>query len=249
MIDLIRAEMLRLRTTRMALWLALSTVAGVLLTVPVAIQSAGSSGLPALDSSEGIRNVLNGAASATTVALILGILAMAGEFRHSTATSTVLVTPDRGRVVAAKLVSSSLAGLAYAAGAAVLTLAVAIPWLATKDIHVSLLSGDVATVFLGAIVATALYGAIGVGVGALVRNQTLAVAVALVWMLIVEGLLVSLLPEIGRWLPGGAASALTDTTTAEGGLLPTWGGGLLFAGYAVLFAVAGTRFTLRQDIS
>jgi hypothetical protein len=37
---------------------------------------------------------------------------------------------------------------------------------------------------------------------------------------------VGLAPEIGRWLPSGAAGALTASPTAEGGLLPMWGGAL-----------------------
>ena len=45
-------------------------------------------------------------------------------------------------------------------------------------------------------------------VGALVRNQIAAVVAALAWTFIVEQLLVALLPEVGRWTPGGAASAV-----------------------------------------
>lgn len=88
--------------------------------------------------------------------LILGLLAMAGEFRHDTATSTFLVTPNRGRVVGAKLAASGLVGLAFAAGAAVLTVAVAVPWLSMKDVDTSLLSGDIWVVLAGAIAVTAL---------------------------------------------------------------------------------------------
>ena len=248
MIDLIRAELLRIRTTRLAMWMALGTAAGVVLTVGAAISTAGRDGLPGLDTTEGVRNVLNGATAATTAALIFGIVALTGEFRHRTAATTFLVTPDRRRVVAAKIAATGLAGLVYSLGAAVLTLTIAIPWMAAKQADLTLFSDDVGVVLGGAVIATILYAAIGVGIGALVRNQTQAVIIALVWSAIVEGVLVTMLPDVGRWLPGGAANALTASTTAEGALLPVLAGGLLLAAYTAVIAVAGTRVTVRRDV-
>jgi hypothetical protein len=116
------------------------------------------------------------------------------------------------------------------------------------DVEVSLLSGDVGFVLLGALAATALSAPVGIGIGALLRNQTVAATVALVWVFM-EAPLVGFAPEIGRWLPGGASSALTEVATAEGGLLPMWAGALVFAGYGLAFAAAGTRFVLRRDIA
>jgi ABC-2 type transport system permease protein len=151
--------------------------------------------------------------------------------------------------VGAKLIAASLAGAGLAAVASVVTLAVAVPWLAAKDIHVSILSGDVGLVLLAAIAATALYAVVGVGVGSLIRNQTAAVVIALLWVMIVESLLVTFLPEVGRWLPGGAVAALTAVATRDGGLLPMWAGGLLFAAYGLGFAATGSRFVLRRDVA
>ena len=158
---------------------------------------------------------MSAASSGTIIVLIIGILIMAGEFRHNTATSTFLVSPDRKRVVGAKLVASTLVGAGLAVAASALTLAIALPWLAAKDVDVDVLSGDVGFVLLGAIAATALYALVGVGVGSLIRNQTAAVVVALVWVMVVEGLLVSFVPEVGRWLPGGAVAALSGVATAK----------------------------------
>ena len=53
-----------------------------------------------------------------------GILITAGESRHGTATSTFLISPDRRRVIAAKLVAASLVGAAVAVVAALLPLAI-----------------------------------------------------------------------------------------------------------------------------
>ena len=77
--------------------------------------------------------------AAVGAALLLGILGMAGEFRHQTVTQTFLVTPDRGRVVAAKLVAYPLAGIALTLTILAFTAAVATGWLAAKGITPSLL--------------------------------------------------------------------------------------------------------------
>lgn len=247
--NLIRAELLKLRTTRMFYGTVAAALLFVPLTVAIAIQTAGKDGRGAAQTtSEGVRNVLSAASSGTIVVLIIGILIMAGEFRHNTATSTFLVSPDRKRVVGAKLIAATIVGAGIAVVASVIALAVAIPWLAAKHVHVSLFSGDVGVVLFGAVAATALYALVGVGLGSLIRNQTAAVVVALVWVTVVEGLLITFLPSFGRWLPGGAVEALTSVASPKGGLLPMWGGAILFATYGLAFATAGTRFVLRRDI-
>ena len=68
---------------------------------------------------------------------------------------------------------------------------------------------------LGVLLATTLSPIVGVGFGALVPNQTVAVTAALVWITTVEGLLVCYRPEFGRWLPGGASSCAHRNGDAE----------------------------------
>jgi hypothetical protein len=53
-------------------------------------------------------------------------------------------------------------------------------------------------------------------------------------------------PTLPRWLPGGAAAALTDP---GGQHLSMWAGGLLLAGYGLVLATIGSRLTLRRDIT
>jgi ABC-2 type transport system permease protein len=109
--NLIHAELLKLRTTRMIYGLALSALVFAPITVISVITSAGKSGgAPSLTTSQGIRNVMSAGSSGAIVVLVIGILIMAGEFRHSTVTSTFLVSPRRGRVVGAKIVASALVG-------------------------------------------------------------------------------------------------------------------------------------------
>jgi ABC-2 type transport system permease protein len=246
MTDLIRAELLKLRTLRTFWW----TIAATIAFVPVSIAQAIFAKPPSagLGSSEGIRNVFSAGASGGVVVLLIGIAVMAGEFRHNTVTSTFLITPDRKRVIVAKLAASSLVGVALGIIASLLTLAIALPWLANRDVTLAGHGTDIAVVLLGGIAATAISALAGVGFGALVTNQTLAIAVALIWSFAVDGILVSFLPGVGRWTPGGAASALSGVATANGGLLPIWAAAALFTAYGLAFAGAGSRLIMRRDI-
>jgi ABC-2 type transport system permease protein len=244
--NLIHAELLKLRTTRMIYGLALSALVFAPITVISVITSAGKSGgAPSLTTGEGIRNVMSAGSSGAIVVLVIGILIMAGEFRHSTVTSTFLVSPKRGRVVGAKIVASALVGAGIAIVSAALTLPLSLPWLASKHIHLHILSHNVGVMLLGGIAAVTIYAAVGVGVGSLIRNQTAALLVALAWVLVIEALLVGFVPEVGKWIPGGAAAALTGAANraASGGMLPMWAGALLLVGYGLVLAVGGTRFT------
>lgn len=212
------------------------------------ILGAGDDETFSLETSEGVRNVFGAAAGGTALLAVLGILGVTNEFRHGTIVSTLLVTPDRGRVVQAKLATYALAGIAFAVVGCVVTLAIAVPWLSAKDVDFSLVGSDVVVPLAGAVLAFALYGMLGVGVGTLIHNQVAAIVITLVWMMIIEGLIVALLPSVGRWLPGGALASVIGTANTRGDYLPMWAGALLLAGYVVLLAVVGTILTTRRDI-
>jgi ABC-2 type transport system permease protein len=256
MIRLIRAEFTKLATTRLLYGMAAAMAAFGVLTVVANATSAGQQGNPPLSANSfpmlvaaPVRHTLLAGA-----ALLLGILGMTGEFRHHTITQTFLVTPDRGRVVAAKLVAYPLAGIALALATLAVTAAVAAGWLAAKGITPSSLldarlGRALGHVLLGAVLAAGLCGLVGVGVAALVRNQVAALVGTLVWVLVVEGLLMSLLnaPSLGKWLPSAAAKAAI--TSPGGAQLSRWGGTLLLAAYALAFALVGTRLVVRRDIT
>lgn len=107
---LIRSELLKQRTTRttalVALWMA-GLVALVVLLHVLSLKTAS------LSQRDGQLKVLGwGTGIGTLFASILGALTMTAEFRHGTIRPTLLATPRRSRVVAAKLLASVLVGLA-----------------------------------------------------------------------------------------------------------------------------------------
>jgi hypothetical protein len=249
---LVRAELLKLRTVALPLWLLLTTLLLVVLGVLATVLTAGIEGAPLeRDDPDVLAVAVSSAAGANVVVLVLGILVLTQEFRFGTATPSFLVTPRRWRVLAAKLVAASLAGLAFAVLSAALALGLALGLLSLRGDTVRL-DGTVVEVLLGAGLVMLLYGPIGVGVGALVRNQIAAVVGALAWTFIAEQLLVALLPSVGRWTPGGASNAvlqLGEVATTRGELLPVWGGALLLVAYALVLSLAGSLLTLRRDLT
>jgi len=248
-IALVRAEVLKLRTTRVFFGLCAAAMAFSVLGVVAGILTAGNSGSPELGSSAAVRNIFGSGGQASLFALILGILAVTGELRHGTITQTFLVTPRRTRMVTAKLIAMLVAGVVLGLLATAVTLVVAWPWLAAKDVTISLFSSDVGLVLLAVIAVTALFGVIGVGVGALIRNQVAAVVGALVWEFVVESILVSVVPSVGRWLPSGAARGLTQETLTSGSLLTAWGAAVVLLAYGLAFAAAGAQLLVRRDVT
>lgn len=242
---LVHAELLKLRTTRM-FW---GNVLAILAFVPFGVALAISAGTDPLDSADGVSHVMAAASSGSLLLLVIGILMTAGEFRHGTATSTFLISPDRRRVIGAKLSAAVIVGACVAGAAATLTLAIGLPWLSAEDVSASVYTSDIVLALLGSFAATVLAAVVGVGFGALVRNQTAAITIALVWTQVVEGVLVGFLPEVGKWFPGGAASALAGVSTPNGGLLPTGAAAVLLGAYGLAFAAAGASTLVRRDIA
>lgn len=251
---LVAAELGKLLTTRLWLWLLLGSLALTALYAALAIAFAGDpdNPTPPLSTAPGQRTVFSvGAGAAIPLVAVLAAIGVTGEFRHRTATATFLATPHRGRVVLAKLVTYGLAGIAYALACAGLTIAIALPWLTAKGIDVPITGNGIPGTLAGVVAAVAVFGLVGVGLGALLRDQVATVAGLLVYLFVVEPI-VTRVEALGAWtsyLPGAASSALTGVSQAGQDFLEPWRGGLVLVAYGVAFAVAGTRLSLRRDVT
>ncbi len=242
----IRAEARKLGTVR-GPWLLLA--AGPLVVV-AGITGLVSSGGNVHDPATAARALAH-VGLAAVFALVFGILAVAGEYRHRTITDTYLSCPRRRDVILAKLAVYGLAGALAGLAAAATALAVTAAWWAAKGAAFPLSASGTWRVLGGGIAANAAFAAIGVGVGALVRNVVAAVAAALAWVALVEGIAGQLLGSgLARWLPFYASEALDRANlTPATRLLPQWGGGLVLLGYAAAFAGAAVLTTLNRDVT
>jgi len=247
MSDAIRSELLKLRTTRTFLGIVIATLAFVALITgaQAAADTFDEGAIPGID-------LLDVAGLAQPFALVLGLLAVSTEFRHGTITPTLLATPDRRRLMIAKVSAHVGAGVILGVVAYALAAVLMAVILPIRDISTGITLGEGLEQVAGGIVCIALLAAIGVGVGAVVRNQVGAVIGGLAWMFMIEPLL-TVIPTVGGWIedygPGGAITAVTNSSFGGGADISQLAGGLLLLGYAVLLAIAGAALLRRRDIS
>jgi ABC-2 type transport system permease protein len=248
MTRLISSELLKLRSTRTAVALIASVVGLVVLIGLIATITADFE----KDDVQTV-DLLGIAGFAQVFALILGVLAVTTEFRHGTITPTLTVAPDRVRLVMAKLVAHVLAGLILGILAVGLTTAIVLIVLSSRNIDTGLTNQDITEVVVGLVLATALWAALGVGLGALVRNQVGAIVGALGWALLVENLL-TIIPTVGDWVQkyglNGVTNALSNVESeVTGDVLSQAAGGALLLLYTAVFVIAGTLAMRRRDIT
>jgi ABC-2 type transport system permease protein len=182
--------------------------------------------------------------------LLAWIVLSAGEFRHRTSVTTFLGEPNRLHVVSAKLLSAVLTGAAVGFLAEALSAATSAAALSAH--HVPLVWSQPGV--LGAVVTVpllaALFGALGVGLGLLLRNTAVAVGLALMWAFVVEGIAPALTREPGmvRWLPEAAANAVLHGASPAAAL-PAGAALAVLASYAAALAAAGAALTARREIT
>jgi hypothetical protein len=250
MIRLIHAEFLKARTTQVWFWLLMGTIAvSALLVVG---QIAPSEGVR--NASE-VPNLFASSSTAYIVVFVLGILGVTTEFRYQTITATVLQTPSRWSIVTAKMITYAILGVLYALVAVGVQLAVAVPWLSSKGITVDFGNSDVRHAIIGVFAVVALFGIIGLGAGALLRNQIVAVVLGILFLLIIEHIFVAIpvVKNIWPYLPDPAAQAILHTTGDDfvNGvhLLSTWGGVAVLLCWAFVPALVGAAFSMNRDIT
>lgn len=249
---LVRAELLKLRTTRMTSGLVVATLALVVLTVTANVPKAeGVSGPVSLSDRTLLARVVGISFGVPEVLmLLLGVLLVTQEFRYGTASSTFLVTPRRRDVLASKWVGAILTSVPITLVTLVASFGVAVPLIHSRGGNVTA-SADLWQVVIAAFAVLAAYGVIGVAIGALVRNQIAAVVGVLVWMLAIEQIVTASYPIAGRWTPGGATFGLLQigaTVTTKGSLLTAPAAGLVLITYAAAACALALLVTPRRDV-
>lgn len=241
----LRAEALKLVTTRTVMGLLLGEIAVVALTVSSTVASSKASSLtgPLHEQVFFLLTSIN----VGLFSLVVGIRVIADEFRYSTIAHSFLSEPRRWKTLIAKVLVAASAATALAAIALLVLVAIAIPLASGKGGGLTVASTDISA-FLGFLFANALWAAIGVGFGALVRQQVAGIVGGLLWVLVVENLGSGFLGAAGRYLPGQAAYALSAALEGAEALDVTTAG-MILASYALVAVSIGIVATVRRDVT
>jgi len=239
----LRAELLKLRTTRTFFAMVASAVAlAVLIVVLVTSLSTEVT-------QDDVREIFGNTDTAWLFVLLLGVIGMAGEWRHRTIASTVLAVPQRLRLMVAKL-------LAYATAGVVLSLLVN---LAVMTIGTLILSGrgeqtlgfaDLVDILWRNLVVAGYFGALGVCIGALIRNPPVAIVVVLMWIFVIGFTLSGVAPGVWKYDPfGGVASGILQASQEDDDeLLPVGLALLAAAGWVAAGVAAATATFTKRDL-
>jgi ABC-2 type transport system permease protein len=246
---LLRAELFKQRSTRTGLGLFAAMVGLVL--AAVLLHGFGLTTEMLASTSAQLMVLGRGEFLAVLFAALFGALSMTSEIRHGTIRPTFLVSPTRGRVIAAKVWVSTFFGAGFGLTASALAAGVGTATLRARGINIQLDGGDYALLIAGGATAAALWAAIGVGLGAIIRDQVPTLIGISAWLLFVEGLLVGDvagpdIADVGRFAPGALGMAASGQD--PGTLLAPGLGALLLLLYAVISAAAGWVTTTRRDV-
>jgi ABC-type transport system involved in multi-copper enzyme maturation permease subunit len=244
MIAQIRAELLKIRSTRTTIGLILGMIALILLFTLLTGLLTHPSGLAG---KEDQRQVLSLSSLAGVFAALAGVLLVTSEYRYGTIRPTVLFNPTRSRVMTAKVVAGALAGIAFGVLAEAIGWAIGYAILSGRGITVVLSTGDILLLTLGGLAGAALWGAIGAGLGAIVHNQVGGVITLLAWGLVVDNLLFGLVPSVGRFTPTRASDALMGLRVDH--LVSPGAGAITLIAWAGALALLGIVLSARQDIN
>ncbi|CAN5437047.1 ABC transporter permease subunit [soil metagenome] len=238
MIHLIRSEWIKFRSVRstiVTLFLAGAFV--VLIAVIAAVQADdfGTTHLTDLTAGVSIAALIFGA---------LGVQVLGQEYRFNTIRPTFTAMPRRWRVLVAKLI------VVTTACAAISIAMVAFCWVVgsvvVDDFSVDGVDQRAA---LGIVLFSMGWSALGMGIGAIVRQPVAGILILLAEAFVVESLIIGLLPDLSKLLPfqNGFQMTLRISGQSDPELQSVLGGGIYFFAVAAAVWLIGAFLANRRD--
>jgi ABC-type transport system involved in multi-copper enzyme maturation permease subunit len=196
------------------------------------------------------------------LACLLGIVLITSEYHHQTATTTFVLTPRRTTVVRAKLVTA--VGLAAASWlvSTVISLVAGAVFLSSQGYGTQLDHWAVVRAVLLNLAAYAVWAVLGIGLGALIRNQLGATVTATVLYLAGATAASSVFELLNTYVlqktwvltaqvivPSVASAVMVSPTKTFAESPPQWVGAAVLIGYGVVAGLIGTSLIRRRDIA
>ncbi len=251
MIDTLRSEWIKLRTVRMNWVLAIAAFAfPVLITTAMAAFSGGST---ASLNAEDVFSLLTFTSVVTAILLgVIGATTITGEFGFNTIRPTFAATPRRGRVIAAKAIITVL--VAVIVEALVIAVTVGVTKVVAEARGKTLDYNAVSNLWpplIGLVVLAGIVSLLGLGLGLIIRSTPAAVAVLILWLLIVENIITLVLAgfgidNAGKWMPYTAGVNLGNPNPGDASL-GRLASGLYFGGVTMIVVLIGAAITRRRD--
>jgi ABC-2 type transport system permease protein len=243
---LLRAEARKVLATPTIWWLLLGTIAiGVAGTLAPLI--GANSDAADLLTDKDLQSAMHGAAGGVILVVVAGIIGMAGDWRFGQASQTFLTTPLRRRVVVAKTLVYIGVGVVFGIAAGAASAATAWIWYRTSGVALPLERSAVWLTLLGCLAVAAAFGALGVGIGAVTRNQVVSIVGTMAWLVVVEQILFSMSSRVFRWLPGMASLSLRRMPADD--LLPARSAAVVLIAVVAALLLAGAWFVEHDDVT
>lgn len=211
MLGLCRSEFLKLRSVRSNLMMALAAaglpIAGtVLVSIFISIENVEATTIPRMIGSSGNVSML--------IIGILGVLCMTQEYSQSTIRLTLAATPNRYSVYLAKLLVVFVTMAVLMTSVILVCIAAGNAILSARGYTGDTTHPNAQAAYLALVAVSVMIGFLGVGLGAITRNPPSAIAIILLWPLLVEILIGNIVAAVFSrnildWLPFGAAIQTT----------------------------------------
>lgn len=194
--------------------------------------------------------------------MLLGAIVVTNEFFHQTATATFLTTPQRTKVILAKLATATIFSAMFWVATTVISLVAGSIFFSAKGYGSQLGEWPVTRAILMNGLAYGLWGVLGVGLGVLIRNQIGAVltgaiayvigtqAVQIVFFVVHEFWIKKdwVLTAMVSW-PAVASQVMITPEKTFPQSPAWWVGAIVLIGYGILFGAVGTLITRKRDIT
>jgi ABC-2 type transport system permease protein len=243
-VNQLKAELLKIRSTRTTIGLLLGLIAlALLFTILTCTLSPSLQLLTVQDQT----SLLSFGSIAGVFAALAGVMLFTSEYRFGTIRPTSLFNPNRTRLFVSKITAGIFSGLVFGVIGEGLVFSIGLMILKIRGVSIVMTGANMTELIVGAVVGTALWGAIGVGVGSIVTNQVGAVITLLAWGFVIENLVFGFLPKIGRFLPGHASDSMMGALQDK--LLPGDAGTAVTVAWVLVLAVVGVTLLKRRDVS